>query len=65
MKDICLQVTDKIIPGTVVLVCAGFAGKFLLQASKKKGAIAIDFGSSIDHLLGHQTRNLELHTLFH
>jgi len=64
IKDLTEELCKDIEPGTVVLVSAGFAGKFLLKAAKDHGAVAIDFGSSIDHLLGLKTRNLELHTLY-
>ncbi|NQY67828.1 MAG: hypothetical protein HRT72_08920 [Flavobacteriales bacterium] len=64
MEDLEKEMCADLLPGSVVLVCAGFAGKFLLKAAKDRGAVAIDFGSSVDHLLGLKTRNLELHTLF-
>jgi hypothetical protein len=47
-------------PGVLALVSAGFAGKSLLSVAKQAGAVALDFGSGMDHIMGYQTRSLEL-----
>ena len=64
MNDIKKKVGPHLYPGTLLLLSAGFAGKPILKLAKDKGAVALDFGSSIDHIMGYKTRNLELHTLF-
>jgi tetratricopeptide (TPR) repeat protein len=47
-------------PGVLILISAGFAGKTLLGSARAAGAVAIDFGSALDALMGYQTRSLEL-----
>lgn len=64
IHDLKMQVAPHLKPGTIALISAGFAGKPLLKQAKDAGAVAIDYGSSIDHMLGYRTRNQELHTLF-
>ncbi len=51
-------------PGALCLLAAGIAGKPLLHLAKSRGAVALDFGSGLDHVLGHRTRSPELHHLF-
>ncbi|MGB0887152.1 MAG: hypothetical protein ACPGSL_03420 [Vicingaceae bacterium] len=63
MSSLKKEVEPHISEGTLLLLSAGFAGKSILKVAKDKGAVAIDFGSSIDHILGYKTRNLELHNL--
>lgn len=58
------NIESKVTKGTLLLMSGGFAGKSILKYAKNKGAVAIDFGSSIDNLMGYKTRNLELHILF-
>ena len=48
-------------PGVLVLVCAGFAGKELLWAAKRSGAVALDLGSAIDPMFGQRTRAVDLY----
>lgn len=56
------EVLEHLSPGSLLLVSAGFAGKSLIDLGKKAGAVAIDFGSAMDDLVGHKTRSSELHT---
>lgn len=58
------EVEPLIEPGSLLLLAGGYAGKPLLNLAKNKGAVAIDFGSGIDHVLGYKTRSQELHLLF-
>jgi hypothetical protein len=55
------ELEQKIQPGSLLLVSAGFAGKHLIQVGKNAGAIALDFGSAMDEMIGHKTRSSELH----
>lgn len=45
-------------PGTMVLVGAGFAGKWFLHKTKELGGVALDVGAVIDYWHGHKTRSL-------
>lgn len=47
---------DKLEPGQVVLVGAGFLGKLYALRLKRRGCVAIDIGSLADLWLGHRTR---------
>lgn len=64
LPDIIDEVRESVLrhaaPGVLVLVSAGFAGKTLLGPARAAGAVAIDFGSALDALMGYQTRSLEL-----
>ncbi|MDF1672103.1 MAG: hypothetical protein P1U41_01245 [Vicingaceae bacterium] len=64
INDLKVEVSGLVKEGTLVLLSAGFAGKPILKVVKDKGGVAIDFGSSIDHIMGYRTRNMELHSLF-
>lgn len=55
------EVLQHLSPGSLLLVSAGFAGKSLIDLGKKAGAVAIDFGSAMDGLVGHKTRSSELY----
>ena len=43
-------------PGEVVLVAAGFVGKYLCKIIKDRGGIGLDVGSVADYFKGHDTR---------
>lgn len=43
-------------PGEVVLIAAGFVGKYLCKVVKDRGGIGLDMGSIADYLIGHETR---------
>lgn len=64
LDDLQAELAPLLRPGTLCLLAAGFAGKPLLQLAKSRGAVALDLGSGLDHLLGHRTRSPELHHLF-
>lgn len=64
LKEIEGKLEPKLSKGSLLLLAGGFAGKPLLKVAKDKGAVAIDFGSGIDHVLGYKTRSQELHLLF-
>lgn len=64
ISNLKLEVSELVKEGTLVFLSAGFAGKPILKVVKDKGGVAIDFGSSIDHIMGYRTRNMELHSLF-
>lgn len=42
--------------GRLVLVGAGFLGKYYCEIVRKQGGVAIDIGSIFDYMLGHRTR---------
>lgn len=64
LDDLRADLAPLLRPGTLFLLAAGFAGKPLLQLAKSRGAVALDLGSGLDHILGHRTRSPELHHLF-
>lgn len=64
LDDLQAELAPLLRPGTLCLLAAGFAGKPLLQLAKSRGAVALDLGSGLDHILGHRTRSPELHHLF-
>ncbi|MCB1196801.1 MAG: hypothetical protein KDK51_00375 [Deltaproteobacteria bacterium] len=45
-------------PGTLVLVAAGYAGKYFLHVSKTQGAVAVDVGAMADYWVGQKTRQI-------
>ena len=45
-------------PGSLVLVSAGFAGKYFLKIAKDAGAVALDVGAMADYWLGFKTRSI-------
>ncbi|NNU14796.1 hypothetical protein HK107_00480 [Parvularcula sp. ZS-1/3] len=45
-------------PGTLVLLAAGFLAKDLGARAKRRGACALDLGSSLDRLMGVRARSL-------
>lgn len=50
-KEIVDDVKREAVPGALVLVGAGVAGKVFMDAAKEKGAVALDLGSAMDQLL--------------
>ncbi|MBV8977698.1 MAG: hypothetical protein JOZ13_10005 [Alphaproteobacteria bacterium] len=42
--------------GELILVAAGFLGKFICASARERGAIALDIGSIADYWMGHKTR---------
>jgi len=62
--DLQLEIEPLLERGSLLLLAAGFAGKPLLLTAKKQGAVALDFGSGLDHVLGYKTRSPELTHLF-
>ena len=50
------EVERRIKPGDLVLVAAGFLGKILIHAAKKKGGVALDCGAAADYWIGMKTR---------
>lgn len=68
LPDILTDLQQEVEPllgrGSLLLLAAGFAGKPLLLTAKKQGAVALDFGSGLDHVLGYKTRSPELTHLF-
>ncbi len=68
LPEVLAEVEGQLIPllqpGALCLLAAGIAGKPLLHIAKSQGAVALDFGSGLDHVLGHRTRSPELHHLF-
>lgn len=64
LKELQETIKPKLSPGSLLLLAGGFAGKPILQMAKQQGAVAIDFGSGLDHVLGYKTRSQELHLLF-
>lgn len=57
MMDEILSQIDKMPPGRLVLVGGGYPGKWLVDAAKKRGGIALDVGSIFDYWLGFPTRS--------
>lgn len=53
-----LQSLDHVGPGYLVLVAAGVIGKIFIGHAHRNGAVALDIGSAIDYLAGHQTRSV-------
>jgi hypothetical protein len=45
------------IPGALILVAAGFAGKMFLHTAKEAGGVALDVGATLDYWLGLKTRS--------
>ena len=64
IADLQLEIEPLLERGSLLLLAAGFAGKPLLLTAKKQGAVALDFGSGLDHVLGYKTRSPELTHLF-
>ncbi len=62
IEEIAASVQAQCGPGTLLLVSAGYAGKLLIGVGKQAGAVAIDFGSALDKMLGHHTRDFGFHT---
>ncbi|MGD0192671.1 MAG: hypothetical protein ABSD74_18180 [Rhizomicrobium sp.] len=65
LPDILDDVADRmerIAAGRLVLVGAGYLGKWLVDVSRARGAVALDVGSVFDYWLGLTTRSyLDLH----
>lgn len=59
LDDVQREVAGLAGPGVLLLVSAGFGGKSLVNCGRQRGAVAIDFGSGIDLLLGHMTRAVD------
>lgn len=51
-KDALREIENHVIPGALVLVGAGVAGKVFMHAAKAKDAVALDLGSAMDQFLG-------------
>jgi hypothetical protein len=51
-ERICERIELEAVPGTLVLVGAGVAGKTFIQSAKKAGAVGLDLGSALDQLVG-------------
>lgn len=64
LEELRVQIRSLLRPGSLLLLSGGFAGKPLLLDAKQHGAVAIDFGSGLDFMLGHHTRSSELNHLF-
>lgn len=60
LDEVQREVTRVAEPGVLLLVSAGFGGKSLIDRGRQRGAVAIDFGSAIDLLLGHVTRAVDI-----
>ena len=45
-------------PGTLVLVGAGVPAKIIAERAKQSGAVALDIGSLMDYMVGHNTRTI-------
>ena len=64
LEELRAEIRSLLGPGSLLLLSGGLAGKPLLLDAKQLGAVAVDFGSGLDRMLGHQTRSSELNHLF-
>jgi len=55
-SDLCEEIIANDFNDKLVLVGAGFLGKFYCHLIKQQGGIALDIGSVFDYMLGHRTR---------
>jgi tetratricopeptide (TPR) repeat protein len=49
---------SKLIPGTLVLVASGFAGKYFLKVARDHSAVGLDVGAMADYWVGLKTRQV-------
>lgn len=57
-KDIEQQIEKLTVPGTLVLVGAGLAGKTFLNIAKQQGGVGLDLGSAMDQFIGGNIHSL-------
>jgi hypothetical protein len=57
IDEMALNLYEQVDRGVLVLVAAGFAGKWLLHTTKMAGGVALDVGSALDYWLGFKTRS--------
>ena len=57
-QNICNQLSTLVVPGILVLVASGLAGKLFLKAAKSYGAVALDIGCMTDYYIGRKTRSI-------
>ncbi len=57
-EDQVIDMERLCMPGTLVLVGAGFLGKIFIARAKAKGAVALDVGAMLDYFAGFKTRSL-------
>lgn len=50
-RDVANKIESSTIPGTLVLVGAGVAGKVFMHSAQKQGGVALDLGSAMDQFL--------------
>ena len=62
LDDIIAQL-DSDLSGRLVIVGAGYAGKCIVDAARKRGAVALDLGSVLDYWLGVATRSYQIASL--
>jgi hypothetical protein len=59
--DEVLSAMDFDLKGRLVIVCGGYAGKWICHQAARRGAVALDLGSIADYWMGARTRGyLEL-----
>lgn len=58
MDSYVAKLQSMVEPGTLVLVSAGFAGKYFLKIAKDQGGVALDVGAMADYWLGLKTRQV-------
>jgi len=56
IDEIAADLYERVDKGVLVLVAAGFAGKWLLHTAKMAGGVGLDVGSALDYWLGLKTR---------
>jgi hypothetical protein len=52
------ELKGKVKKGSLVLVSAGFAGKYFLKVAKDQGAVALDVGAMADYWVGVKSRGV-------
>jgi tetratricopeptide (TPR) repeat protein len=56
-----MEAMDRQLDGRLVVVCAGYVGKWICHQAAQRGAVALDLGSIADYWMGARTRGyLEL-----
>lgn len=58
MDEIIAIVAGSVTPGSLVLISAGFSGKYLLKVARDRGGVALDVGSMTDYWMGLKTRQV-------
>lgn len=51
-EEVCSQIEISAVPGALVLVGAGIAGKVFVESARRAGAVGLDLGSAMDELVG-------------